>query len=115
MPGPRCTLAVAPDGSWLATADGRGSVQLWDVASGAMTGVLDGHDGAVHALAAAPSGAWLASAGADGTLRVWRVPGGDPVTLVRVDGRLRSCAWGPDSRLLLAAGERGVYAYELRP
>lgn len=108
-------LAVAPDGSWLATADGRGSVQLWDVASGARTGVLDGHDGAVHALAAAPSGAWLASAGADGTLRVWRVPGGDPVTLVRVDGRLRSCAWGPDSRLLLAAGERGVYAYELRP
>ena len=61
-------LAVAPDGSWLASADigpyggGGGEVRIWDPHTGQARHTLTGHTGGVTALAVAPDGSWLASA-----------------------------------------------------
>ena len=68
-------VAVAPDGSWLATAGEDGSVRIWDPATGELRAVLTGHTGWVRALAVAPDGSWLATAGEDGSVRIW-----DPAT-----------------------------------
>jgi WD40 repeat protein len=68
-------LVVAPDGSWLASADYGGELRIWDPFTGTTRHTLTGHPGGVRAVVVAPDGSWLASAGHGGELRIW-----DPVT-----------------------------------
>ena len=68
-------MAIAPDGTWLASAGGDGTVRIWDPVTGQQRAALTGHTGAVIAVAIAPDGTWLATAGDDGTVRIW-----DPAT-----------------------------------
>jgi WD40 repeat protein len=74
-------MAVAPDGSRLATADigDHPTVRVWDVASGELRHALTGHAGPVMAIAAAPDGTWLAVADAGrGSVVIWDVGTGAP-------------------------------------
>jgi WD40 repeat protein len=64
-------LAVAPDGSWLASADHSGRVRIWDPTTGIARRTLTGHTSTVRPLAVAPDGSWLASADHDGNVRIW--------------------------------------------
>lgn len=61
-------LGVAPDGSWLASADYGGEVRIWD----SVTGITrhTNHTSGVEALTVARDGSWLASAGY-GEVRIW--------------------------------------------
>ena len=68
-------MAIAPDGTWLASAGDDGTVRIWDPATGQQRATLTGHAGPVTAVAIAPDGTWLASAGDDGSVRIW-----DPAT-----------------------------------
>jgi WD40 repeat protein len=68
-------VALAPDGSWLATGDEHGTVLIWDAATGRERATLTGHDDWVNAVAVAPDGSWLVTGGHDGVARIW-----DPVT-----------------------------------
>ncbi|CUU60098.1 WD40 repeat [Parafrankia irregularis] len=67
-------LAVAPDGSWLASAGMDGTLRTWTVGTGIARSMFTGHTGNVLSCAIAPDGGWLASAGLDGTVRIWDVP-----------------------------------------
>lgn len=65
-------LAVAPDGSWLATAGHGGTIRIWDCTTANVTEratLINGSD--ATALAVAPDGSWLAVGGDDGTIRIW--------------------------------------------
>jgi WD40 repeat protein len=70
-------LAVAPDGSWLASADDGGEVRVWDPNTGDTRHTLTGHTHTVRALVVAPDGSWLASADDCGEVRVWDPDTGD--------------------------------------
>jgi WD40 repeat protein len=100
-------LVVAPDGSWLASAGEDGVVRVWDPVTGAARHTLTGHTGGVVALVVAPDGSWLASAGEDGVVRVWDPAPGEPLTSLRVAGRLFQLTLA--STTIAAAGERGPY------
>jgi WD40 repeat protein len=70
-------LAFSPDGTFLATGTERGSLLLWNTASGAQVRAFDGHRAAVRALAFSADGARLASGSDDGTARLWNVAEGE--------------------------------------
>ncbi len=68
-------LAVAPDGSWLATGSSDGTVRLLDAATGQVRIAFAGHPRPISALAIASDGSWLATCGWDKKMRIW-----DPAT-----------------------------------
>ncbi|MFC8825996.1 NB-ARC domain-containing protein [Streptomyces sp. NPDC057137] len=108
------SVTVASDGSWLATVGQDMTVRVWDRTSGACTSVLTAHTDGATSVSVAPDGAWLATTDAQGTLRIWDRATERVATLMRVDGPLHSCLWASDSRVVAAAGERGLYLFALR-
>lgn len=70
-----CTaIACAKSGKMLASADDRGEILLWDLATGRLTKRMRGHGrGGIWSLDWSVESTVLVSAGADGTVRVWDV------------------------------------------
>jgi WD40 repeat protein len=73
--GSVAAVAVAPDGTWLATGSWDKTVRIWDPVTGTQRHTLTGHTGPVAAVGIAPDGSWLVTGGREGTVRIW-----DPVT-----------------------------------
>jgi len=68
-------VAFSPNGKLLASADGDGTVRLWNPATGQPVGAPL-HASAlnsVYGVAFSPDGKLLASVGGDGTVRLWHV------------------------------------------
>ncbi len=72
---PATSVAVSPDGAWIAAGSEDGSVRLTELATGRHR-ELQPHKERVTALAFASGGAWLASGCADHTIRLWRLADG---------------------------------------
>ncbi|MFJ9558460.1 NB-ARC domain-containing protein, partial [Streptomyces fuscichromogenes] len=97
-------VAIAPDGSWLATASYDSKVRIWERATGACTATLTGHTSSVGSVAIAPDGSWLATAGNDETVRIWdRATGACTATLTGHTSSVGSVAIAPDGSWLATA------------
>lgn len=92
--GDALSLAMSPDGAFLAVGGRDGSIAMIDTLTHQPVGApLTGHDGGVEDLDFSPDGTLLASAGDDGTIRLWPVEDGfvgDGVVVARLD----DIAWG---------------------
>ncbi len=94
-------VAVAPDGTWLATGSRDRTVRIWDAATGRQRGILTGHGGSVSAVAVAPDGTWLVTASIDGTVRIWdAATGRQRGILTGHAGPVRAVAVAPDGSWL---------------
>jgi WD40 repeat protein len=101
-------LVVAPDGSWLVSADSRGEVRIWNPTTGAARHTLTGHTREVAALVVAPDGSWLASADSRGEVRIWNpTTGAARHTLTGHTGGVRALVVAPDGSWLASADSRG--------
>lgn len=62
-----------PGGKFMALADGRGKIHIWNVETEQVKAVLIGHRRAVNSLVVLPDGKTLISAGRDGSIKFWDV------------------------------------------
>ena len=99
-------LAFAPDGRTLASADGSGTICLWDVAKKKRERAKwRGHDRVVYALAFTPDGAVLASGGADAAVKLWDVASARGRAAYRWQASwVTSLAFAPDGMTAAAGG-----------
>src|SRR5579859_29325 len=106
-------VAFSRSGTLLASADGDGTVRLWNTAARRPFGrpiQASASDG-VYGVAFSPSGRWLATAGGDGTVRLWDVATGRPVgPPIHASARngVRAVAFSPDGTRLATAGGDGT-------
>jgi eukaryotic-like serine/threonine-protein kinase len=104
--------SFSPDGAWLATPHGDGSVRIWDVQGERMVRTLAGHGPAVFTTAWAPNGKYVASGDMEGCVRLWDRGGVDSEgskVLGKHDGPVYSVAFSPDSKRVVS-GSRDLTA-----
>jgi WD40 repeat protein/serine/threonine protein kinase len=102
------TLAVSPDGRWLAAGDQANRILLWDTQTRKLAGApLTGHTQQVNSVAFSADSRMLASASADGTVRLWEVPDGKPLGGPQANGDVAvwSLAFSPKDATLAYGGE----------
>jgi len=113
--GPVDALAVAPDGSWLATIpNGDWPVRIWDTATWALRAHLPGHTGTAGVVAVAPDGSWVATGGGHGTVLIWDTATWKPRAQLTEHARkgktvvVETAAVAPDSRWLATGDDHGT-------
>lgn len=67
------TVAIAPDGTWLASGSLDGTIGIWDAVTGRRRSTLTGHERGVEAIVISPDGTWLASTDGTTTIYVWDI------------------------------------------
>jgi len=70
------SVAVSPDGKWLASGAHDKTVKIWDIETGNCQATLEGHDDYVNSVAFMPDGKRLLSSSDDSTIRIWEFPSG---------------------------------------
>ncbi len=106
------SLALAPDGQFLASGDSNNTVLLWDLSTEKVSHSLQAHNGDVSRAAAliwrvafCPDARLLVSAGGDQTVRVWDATTGQLLsTLIGHKAAVTSLAFSPDGRWLVTGG-----------
>ena len=98
------SVALSPDGNFLATGDTNGEIRLWRVADGKQLLNCKGHTDLVWSVAFSPDSQMLASGSADQTVRCWDVYTG--LALRTLQGHtdwVLSVAFSPDGKTLASS------------
>ena len=105
-------LAYSPDGSRLAGATLKGTVRIWDAATGAVVAGLTGHTDAITCLAFSPDGRHLVTGSDDRTVRLWDPSDGTQLGAVELDTQIKALAFAPDGKTLFT-GNANASCYQL--
>jgi WD40 repeat protein len=102
-------VAIAPDGSWLASGSVDGAVRIWDAATGQSRATLTGRTDRMTAVAIAPDGSWLASGSVDGAVRIWDAATRQlRATLIGHENPVAAVAIAPDGSWLATGSDYGT-------
>jgi WD40 repeat protein len=96
-------VAIAPDGTWLATGSNDGTVRIWAADNNPAAPPV-GQTGWVRALAIAPGGTWLVLS-SNGSVRIWAADGTPRATLTGHSYRGPGMSIAPDGTCLATVGD----------
>ena len=99
------SVAVSPDGTWLASGSDDHTVKLWDVQTGECRATLTGHTDCIRSVAITPDGQRILSGSFDQSLRIWDA--GSGVELAKLEGhtgKIWSVVALPDNHRALSVG-----------
>jgi glucose repression regulatory protein TUP1 len=116
------TVAVSPDGKFLAAGSLDRAVRVWDTDKGTLVEHLEGHKDSVYSVAFSPNGSELLSGSLDKTIKLWELNGprtmtapGPPLagickrTFVGHKDSVLSVALSPDGKWVVSGSkDRGV-------
>jgi WD40 repeat protein len=118
------SMALSPDGAYLALGGSNGIAHLHDATGGELLAALAGHSKGIFRLAFSPDGRRLATAGQDGLVKVWDVTGSpvagqgrELLSLEAHDGSavigsvvtgVQGVAYSPDGARLVTSGADGM-------
>jgi WD40 repeat protein len=101
-------VVFSPDGRWLVSTHGDGSILLWDVAERERVANFNEHSGAIRAVGFSSDGSRIASAGDDRSVIIWDVEQGRKETVLVGDPtRVLSVAFSPDGRSIASGDQDG--------
>ncbi|MBS1713426.1 MAG: WD40 repeat domain-containing protein [Armatimonadetes bacterium] len=104
------SLAVSPDGKWLASGSVDLTVRIWDAKTRQCVKVLEGHDGEVKCLAFSPDGKTLASGEQYKKVRFWDVASGAlQRTVTGYEGAVNGIVFLPGGGLAAACQDNNVW------
>ena len=106
--------SFSPDGRFVAVANP--TAQVYEVATGALVGELDGHPD-VYGIAWSPDGRRIATGSNNQTIRIWDAQTLETLLVLREhEGYVHGLAWGPDGTQLVSGSEDGtVRVWDSRP
>lgn len=103
------SIAVSPDGAFLAGGGSSFTVELWLVNSGTRVCTLMGHGDRVSSVAFSPDGLLLASGSWDNKVRLWQVGDGTLIhTLEGHEDDVESVTFSPDGSLVASGSDDGT-------
>ena len=108
--------AISPDGRFLAAGgDSLSTIRMWELATGELAGVLQGHTQPVECLAFSPDGKRLASGSLDATVRIWDVSSRTERLVYRGHSKaIAAVAFSPDGTRLASASMNDRLAGEIQ-
>jgi WD40 repeat protein len=102
------SVAFSPDGRWLVSTHGDGSILIWDVANRELEANLRQHSGAVRAITFSPDGKRLATGGDDHSVILWDAESGQKQSVLTVhETRVGAVAFSPDGTWFVTSDQNG--------
>ena len=103
------SVAFSPDGRWLVSTHGDGSILIWDVANRELEANLRQHSGGVRGVGFSVDGTKLATASEDHSVIVWDAASGrKEAVFTGHNTRVAGVAFSSDKRWMVSVDQSGI-------
>ncbi len=108
------TVAMSPDGEWLATGSAEGKVKLFDLTSGKEAKLLARTEKAISILKFSPDGTRLASGSVDKKIRIWSPLDGQLLAEAETSDAVNALTWVAAGKQIATGGaDKMIHIWKL--